>query len=131
MKTKHHVTVGRKRSGARCRTIRFGSHIQAIICYPKGSRNRPGRAPRGKGKGRVISLRFDPKHFTLGGAKKWAREHDYKVLGSAKADTNGKKKKKKTMRKVRTCANRGCSRKVRKPKGPGRPPKYCWQHRTS
>jgi hypothetical protein len=103
MKTYHHVTVGKMKSGDRARTIPFGSSIKAIVVYPKGSRRGKVRAKRGKGRGRVISLRFSPSRFTLAEARAWAKSHDYRVISTAKAGTTTKrtlKKKTKKRRKV-------------------------------
>lgn len=154
MKTKHHITVGH--ASGRCATIPFGGYIQAIICYPKGSRRTKKRAKRGKGKGRVVSLRFDPRKYTLSKAKTWARQHGYTVLKTAEAGTTQKRKKKKKITKKRTikkrakkttkkakkkitrkiakkkvCKKRGCKVMVSKSKGPGRPPLYCKKHRKA
>jgi len=92
MKKYHHVTVGKKKSGDRVRTIPFGASIRAIIAYPK----------RGKGKGRTISLRFSPGRYTLAEARTWAKSHGYRILGTAKAGTTTKRTlKKKTKKKGR------------------------------
>lgn len=98
MKKYHHVTVGR--SNGRVRTIPFGRSIKARISYPASSRYKGKRAKRGKGKGHVVSLLFDPRRFTLAQAKAWARSHGYSVKDSAKAGTVKKRIKRKGHKKV-------------------------------
>jgi hypothetical protein len=101
MKKYHHVTVGKMKSGDRARTIPFGSSIKAIVVYPKGSRKGKTRAKKGKGKSRIISLRFSPQAFTLAQARAWAKSHGYRVISTAKAGTTAKRTlKKKAKKKV-------------------------------
>ena len=128
-KTLHHVSTGAYRpgSGQRIRTITFGKGIKARIAYPKGSRKSKKRAKRGKGKGVIITLLFDPSRYTLEEAKEWARDHGYRVKKTAAAGTTKPRKKTKkhvkaTRCKGKTGSGKRCTRNVT-----GRR-KYCWQH---
>jgi len=113
MKKYHHITTGRAKSGDRIRTIPFGSSIKAVIAYPKGSKRTLKRAKRGKGKGRIISLRFSPRAYSLARAKSWAKSHSYKVLKTAKAGTTTHRKKKIKKKK-------SAKKKLKVKKGGGR-----------
>lgn len=112
MKKYQHVSTGRIKKSDRVRTISFGQYIKARIAYPAGSKAGKQRAKPGKGKGRIVSLLFSPSKYTLAQAKKWAREHGYRVLRSAKAGTT-------TSRKVSRKAKRRVAPRSRSAKAAG------------
>lgn len=97
MKKYHHIKVGN--ASGRTRTISFGASIKARISYPKSSRKLKKRAKKGKGKGRVVSLLFSPKKYTLAQAKAWVRKHDYSIKETAKAGTTKKRTPKRRHKK--------------------------------
>lgn len=116
MKKLQHVKTGRVTKNDRVRTITFGKGIKARIAYPKYSRTRQKRAKPGKGKGRIVSLLFDPIHYSLTEAKRWAKSHGYRVLGSAKAGTTeARKKKRKIPARRRSIKRPGRSKRRTKP----------------
>jgi hypothetical protein len=113
-KTLHHVSTGAYKAGQKVRTITFGKGIKARIAYPKGSRQPKTRAKRGKGKGVITTLLFDPSRYTLAEAKKWAKDHGYPVSETAAAGTTKPRKKKKTAKKKKKTKKKKTAKKKKK-----------------